>query len=531
MAHELVIRGGTIVDGTGADRVHRRRRGRRRADRRRRRPARGRPRHRRRRRGRDAGLGRRAHALRRPGHVGRPARPVVQQRRHHAGHGQLRRRLRAVPAGRAGDVDRADGRRRGHPRQRARTRACRGARGRRFPEYLDFLGVAPLRARHRRAARPRLAALPRDARARRAATRTPPPTTSPRCAVSSPRRSAAGAVGFSTSRTIFHRSITRRGRARHLRQRRRAHRARPRAWPTAAEACSRRSRRRRSAPWRCSVASASARTRSSACSPTISRATGQKITFTTVQHVDDPDSVARRCSTSPVDDERVRCAAVPAGRVAAGRDPRWARRLPPVHAPTVVPRRSPTCPLAAQAERMRDPEVKARILAEADVAPDDAGSMEMFAVVMQGAADFLFGLDEVVDYEPGPERAFGADRRRARRARRSRRSTTSSPRATATNIVSLPGAGLHGGRPRRGARDAHAPGDDRRARRRRRAREAHLRRVEPEHAAHPLDPRPHPRRDASRSSSWSSSRRGAPHASTASTTAARSRWASAPTST
>ena len=57
-------------------------------------------------------------------------------------------------------------------------------------------------------------------------------------------------------------------------------------------------------------------------------------------------------------------------------------------------------PVAAQAERMRDPEVKARILSEPDVAPDNAGSMEMFAEVMQDAADFLFGLDEVVDYEP-----------------------------------------------------------------------------------------------------------------------------------
>ena len=80
---------------------------------------------------------------------------------------------------------------------------------------------------------------------------------------------------------------------------------------------------------------------------------------------------------------------------------------------------------------MRDPEVKARILAEHDVVPDDAGSMEMFAEVMANVADFMFGLDEIVDYEPGPERVVRRDRRGARRARASRRSTTSSPRATA----------------------------------------------------------------------------------------------------
>ena len=57
---------------------------------------------------------------------------------------------------------------------------------------------------------------------------------------------------------------------------------------------------------------------------------------------------------------------------------------------------------------MRDPDVKARILAEQDVVPEDAGSMEMFAAIMAGAADFLFGLDDVVDYEPAPERSFGA---------------------------------------------------------------------------------------------------------------------------
>ena len=167
MAHDLVIRGGTIVDGTGADRfsgdvaiddgriaaVGGRLEGER-VDRRRRRD-------------RHAGLGRRAHALRRPGHLGRRARPVVRQRRHHAGDGQLRRRLRAVPARRAGDADRADGGRRGHPRQRAARGRAVGRVGE-LPRVPRLPRLPPLRARRRRAARARFVALPGDARARRA---------------------------------------------------------------------------------------------------------------------------------------------------------------------------------------------------------------------------------------------------------------------------------------------------------------------------------------------------------------------------
>ena len=106
-----------------------RRRHRRRAHHRGRRPARRRAHDRRRRRRRRAGLGRRPHPLRRPGHLGRPARPVVRQRRHHAGDGQLRRRLRALPARRAGHAHRADGGRRGHPRQRAARRRAVGRVG------------------------------------------------------------------------------------------------------------------------------------------------------------------------------------------------------------------------------------------------------------------------------------------------------------------------------------------------------------------------------------------------------------------
>ncbi len=139
--HDLVIRNGTIVDGTGRAALHGRRRDRRRhrssavgevAERGRREiDARGSARH--------ARLGRRAHPLRRPGDLGPGARAVELARRDHAGDGQLRRRLRAGAARPGGLPDRADGGRRGHPRHRA-------ARGHRLA-----LGVVPRVPRRARA--------------------------------------------------------------------------------------------------------------------------------------------------------------------------------------------------------------------------------------------------------------------------------------------------------------------------------------------------------------------------------------------
>jgi N-acyl-D-amino-acid deacylase len=101
-------------------------------------------------------------------------------------------------------------------------------------------------------------------------------------------------------------------------------------------------------------------------------------------------------------------------------------------------------PVAVQAERMRDPDVKARILAERDVAPENAGSMEMFAEVMQNVADFLFGLDEVVDYEPGPEQSFGAIGA-ARGVPAIEAVYDYLAAGDGTGVISLPGAGyMHG---------------------------------------------------------------------------------------
>jgi N-acyl-D-amino-acid deacylase len=138
----------------------------------------------------------------------------------------------------------------------------------------------------------------------------------------------------------------------------------------------------------------------------ISKATGQPVTFTTIQHVDDPGAW-RTVLDFAVEENAVgaqlfpQIASRPVGILGglAGYHP-FMRR------PSY--RTLAGLPVAEQAARLRDPEVKARILAERDVVPDDAGSMEMFAEVMANVADFMFGLDEIVDYEPGPERVFGA---------------------------------------------------------------------------------------------------------------------------
>ena len=138
----------------------------------------------------------------------------------------------------------------------------------------------------------------------------------------------------------------------------------------------------------------------------ISRRSGQPITFTTVQHVDDPQAwrtvldfaVEQNAAGSHLFPQ---IASRPVGILGglAGYHPFM--RRPSYRALAGLP-------VAEQAARMRDPGTKARILAEHDLPQDDAGSMEMFAEVMANVADFMFGLDEIVDYEPGPECTFGA---------------------------------------------------------------------------------------------------------------------------
>ncbi len=116
----LVIRNGTIVDGSGGDPYEADLAVDRRQDRGdRRQHCQGRRGDRRARQACHAGLRRRAHALRRAGDLERPAVAVVLERRHDRAVRQLRRRLRALPRRPARHADQPDGGRGGHSRGRA----------------------------------------------------------------------------------------------------------------------------------------------------------------------------------------------------------------------------------------------------------------------------------------------------------------------------------------------------------------------------------------------------------------------------
>lgn len=65
-------------------------------------------------------------------------------------------------------------------------------------------------------------------------------------------------------------------------------------------------------------------------------------------------------------------------------------------------------PLAERAARMRDPEMKRRLLDDVDVAPDQAGSMAALAQAFLMAAAGLYMMPDDYDYEPAAELTLGA---------------------------------------------------------------------------------------------------------------------------
>jgi N-acyl-D-aspartate/D-glutamate deacylase len=65
-------------------------------------------------------------------------------------------------------------------------------------------------------------------------------------------------------------------------------------------------------------------------------------------------------------------------------------------------------PLAERAARMRDPEMKRRLLADSDAEPQDAGSMAALAQAFLVGAASLYMMPEGYDYEPTEDMTLGA---------------------------------------------------------------------------------------------------------------------------
>ncbi|MGH1491219.1 MAG: N-acyl-D-amino-acid deacylase family protein [Acidimicrobiales bacterium] len=65
-------------------------------------------------------------------------------------------------------------------------------------------------------------------------------------------------------------------------------------------------------------------------------------------------------------------------------------------------------PLAERAEAMRDPEIRRALMTESSVRPDAPGSMENVYGLFTRAAPVMFPLSDPVDYEPGVDQTLGA---------------------------------------------------------------------------------------------------------------------------
>ena len=260
----------------------------------------------------------------------------------------------------------------------------------------------------------------------------------------------------------------------------------------------------------------------------ISRSSGQPITFTTVQHVDDPEAW-RTVLDFAVEQNAAgahlypQIASRPVGILGglAGYHPFMRRPSyrPLAGLPVAEQARAAARPRGEGAHPRRARRRPRRRRVDGDVRRGDGQRRRLHVRPRR---------DRRLRARPGA--GLRRDRRGAGRARH--RGDVRLPRRGRRHQHRQPrGRRLHGGQPRRDPRDDHAPGHDRRPRRRRRAREAHLRRLEPEHAAHALDARPHPRRDDPARVHGRAA--DPPHRarSTGSPTAAPSRSASAPTST
>ena len=446
--HDLVIRGGTVVDGTGRTGLPRRRRRRRRRDHRGRQRRRGGP------RARSTPTA----CSSRPGFVDVHTHydgqvtwdPLLTPSSWHGVTtvvmGNCGVGFAPGAARQARVAHRADGGRRGHPRHRARPRASRWG-WETFPEYLDFARPPAARDRRRHAGAARRGARLRDGRARRAER-----------ARDTRRHRGDGA----------HRARGHRGR----RARRSRRRARSRTGPSTASPCPARSPPRtscsrsgaRSAQRRHGVfelapagvdgrgprrARARRWTGCAGCRPATGRPGHVRAASSTTSTPDQWREDARPRGTR--------------GRRARGSDPA-AGRGPPARPAARAPDRSTRCasrrryqrprhdlPLDEQVAALRDPE-------RAGAHPRRAARRPTTASPACGVGlDRIFRLGDPPDYEPAPDR----EHRRARPPREGRdpRELALRPaaRGRRPRAAAVPLLGYSHQHPRPDPRDAAAP--------------------------------------------------------------------------
>ena len=138
----------------------------------------------------------------------------------------------------------------------------------------------------------------------------------------------------------------------------------------------------------------------------ISRATSQNVTFTTVQNRDHPDEWRQVLDFAAAENQSgaqlyPQVASRPIGLLSSlrGYHPFMRREAYLAIVDLPVPER---------AAAMRDPQTKAAILEGTDVPPANPGSMESLYEGLQHAIPIMFPVDELVDYEPAMDQCFAA---------------------------------------------------------------------------------------------------------------------------
>ena len=140
---------------------------------------------------------------------------------------------------------------------------------------------------------------------------------------------------------------------------------------------------------------------------TMSRTSGLPVTFTTVQTPDHPEEWREILQFAADENTRGAClrpqvASRPIGLL-TGLSGYHGFMQKQIYMDELA-----SLPLAERAKRMRDPEMKRRLLADADVVPESAGSMAALSLTFRVGAAALYMMPDDYDYEPEPDQTLGA---------------------------------------------------------------------------------------------------------------------------